>query len=189
MIIDWTQIISNVGIFGISSGLLVWLIKSIIETNLKKSETSFEYSLLTDLEKLKIYESALHIHKAELFSDFAEYVTTKMLDKDYMQKLSTPKVQKEMRDLFMKTGYSLFFYSNDTTVKKFVEFRRSGLDADKEPFEKEKIILILAQLFVEMRKDLGYVDTECNIDDFLTILLTDWTPEKSEEWKQKYSVD
>ncbi|VDN46206.1 protein of unknown function [Petrocella atlantisensis] len=62
MTIDWTQIISSIGIFGIPSGLLVWLIKSIIETSLNKSETSFEYSLLSDLEKLKIYESALHIH-------------------------------------------------------------------------------------------------------------------------------
>ncbi|WP_125135756.1 hypothetical protein [Petrocella atlantisensis] len=60
-----------------------------------------------------------------------------------MQKLDTLEVQKEMRDLFMKTGYSLFFYSNDKTVKKFVEFRRSGLDADKESFDKEKIVLVL----------------------------------------------
>jgi len=35
-----------------------------------------------------------------------------------------------------------------------------------------------AELVVELRSDLGYIDTTCDSDDFLNIILVDW-------WKHK----
>jgi len=130
----------------------------------------------TDLELLKINESQLHIHKTEEFSKLVKILILNMLDKKYMRKLATDeKTKEEFNRSMLDLGTKLFFFASDSTVKKFVEWRKSGQDpaaaAGRDP---KHVLILLAELMLEVRKDLGYKDTECTTDDYLYIMIKDW---------------
>jgi hypothetical protein len=77
-------------------------------------------------------------------------------------------------------GTKLFFFASDETVKKFVQFRKYSLSVGTPEYESMQNIIILAELIVLIRKDLGYSNTECTKDDFLHIMLTDWDKYETE---------
>ncbi|MEA3319428.1 MAG: hypothetical protein U9Q88_05305 [Bacillota bacterium] len=145
------------------------------ELDLNKQLEEFRNQLTTDLELMKINESQLHIHKTEEFTKLVEIMITKLLDKQYVEKLGRdPKTQKEYNKTMLDLGTKLFFYASDETVKKFVEWRKYGLTADSANFDPKQIIILLAELIVLIRKDVGYSDTQCTKNDFLHIMLKDW---------------
>lgn len=83
----------------------------------------------------------------------------------------------------MILGIKLFFFASDETVKKYVEFRGYGQKAKDPDFDASKQLILLAEIMVLIRRDLGYKDTACNIDDFFNIIITDW-----EDYKKKHSL-
>lgn len=147
----------------------------VFELDLNKQLEEFRNQLTTDLELMKINESQLHIHKTEEFTKLVEVMITKLLDKQYVEKLGKdPKTQKEYNKTMLDLGTKLFFYASDETVKKFVEWRKYALTADTVNYEPKQIIILLAELIVLIRKDVGYINTQCTKDDFLHIMLKDW---------------
>jgi len=84
------------------------------------------------------------------------------------------KTQREFNKTMLDLGTKLFIYASDETVKKFVEWRKYGLTADTVNFDSKQIIILLAELIVLIRKDVGNTDTQCTKDDFLNIMLKDW---------------
>jgi hypothetical protein len=147
----------------------------VFELDLNKQLEEFRNQLTTDLELMKINESQLHIHKTEEFTKLVEVMITKLLDKQFVEKLGRdPRTQKEYNKTMLDLGTKLFFYASDETVKKFVEWRKYGLTADTVNYDPKQIIVLLAELIVLIRKDVGYTDTQCTKDDFLHIMLKDW---------------
>jgi hypothetical protein len=147
----------------------------VFELDLNRQLEEFRNQLTTDLELMKINESQLHVHKTEEFTKLVEVMITKLLDKQYVEKLGRdPKTQKEYNKTMLDLGTKLFFYASDETVKKFVEWRKYGLTADTVNYEPKQIIILLAELIVLIRKDVGYSNTQCTKDDFLHIMLKDW---------------
>ncbi|QHF56583.1 hypothetical protein Bateq7PJ16_0777 [Bacillus subtilis] len=152
------------------------------ELDLNKQLEEFRNQLTTDLELMKINESQLHIHKTQEFSKLVEVLLISLTDKDYVRKLGSDKrIQKEHNKKMLDLGTKLFFFASDETVKKFVEWRKYSLTVDTPQYEAKQVIIILAELIVLIRKDLGYSQTECTKDDFLHIMLTDWDRYKTLE--------
>ncbi|CAH0314779.1 hypothetical protein [Peribacillus simplex] len=152
------------------------------ELDLNKQLEEFRNQLTTDLELMKINESQLHIHKTQEFSKLVEVLLLSLItDKDYVRKLGTDKkLQKEHNRKLLDLGTKLFFFASDETVKKFVQFRKYSLSVGTPEYESMQNIIILAELIVLIRKDLGYSNTECTKDDFLHIMLTDWDKYETE---------
>jgi|GEM_PF-2646673 len=153
-----------------------------IEHDLNTQLEEFRNKLTTDLELVKINEAQLHIHKTEEFVRLIRLLVMNLTDKDYINELSTnEEVKKEHIKSMTELGSKLFFFASDDTVKKFVEYRKQSLKTNKLE-EAEKLINLLGELMVLIRKDLGYSKTECNKNDYLHILLNDW-----DRYEQKYN--
>ncbi|MFE4812810.1 hypothetical protein ACFQ9Y_16975 [Peribacillus simplex] len=151
------------------------------ELDLNKQLEEFRNQLTTDLELMKINESQLHIHKTQEFSKLVEVFLLNLTDKDYVRKVGTDrKLQKEYNRKMLDLGTKLFFFASDETVKKFVDFRKYSLSVGTPGYESMQVIIILAELIVLIRRDLGYSNTECTKDDFLHIMLTDWNKYETE---------
>lgn len=145
------------------------------ELDLNKQLEEFRNQLTLDLELMKINESQLHIHKTQEFAKLVEYLLLNLTDKDYVRKLGNDqRIQKEHNKKMLDLGTKLFFFASDETVKKFVEWRKYSLTVDSPQYDPKQILILLAELIVLIRKDLGYRDTECSKDDFLHIMLKDW---------------
>ena len=145
------------------------------EYDLNRQLEEFRNKLTTDLELMKINESQLHIHKTQEFAKLVEYLLLNLTDKDFVKKLGTDqRTQKEHNKKMLDLGTKLFFFASDETVKKFVEWRRYGFTMDTPHSDAKQMIILLAELIVLIRIDLGYSETQCTKDDFLHIMLKDW---------------
>ncbi|MRX52360.1 hypothetical protein GJU41_00120 [Bacillus idriensis] len=145
------------------------------EYDLNKQLEEFRNQLTTDLELMKINESQLHIHKTQEFSKLVEVLIINLTDRDYVRRLGTNQAtQKEHNKKMLDLGTKLFFFASDETVKKFVEWRKYSLTVDSPNYESKQVIILLAEIMVLIRRDLGYSETECTKDDFLHIMLKDW---------------
>ncbi|QIW82061.1 hypothetical protein [Bacillus tequilensis] len=147
------------------------------ELDLNKQLETFKSDLTTDLELLKINESQLHIHKTQEFTNLIEIFILSLSDPDYTNRLNVdPELRKEHHRKMTDLGTKLFLFASDETVKKFVEWRKFSLSESPDPI---KLVEMLAELLVLIRKDLGYMHTECTKDDFLHILLKDWNENRA----------
>jgi len=147
------------------------------EHELNKQMEIFRTELIKEMELMRISHTELQSHKSEEFINLVEFLYKSMLDKEYLRKLETNlKVQKEFNNKMSTLGTKLFFFASDDTVKKYVEWRKHGLRVDEEAggVDKNRIVILLAELMVLIRRDLGYKDTNCTKDDFLNIMLNDW---------------
>lgn len=155
----------------------------VFELELNKKLELFKIELNKEIELLKIKESQLYIHKAQQFMVLSEIISN-LLDKTYQEKLQKdPDTQKEFYQKMLNLGTNLFFFASDEPVKKYVEFYRYGQKPRDSNFDQSKLVILLAELMVLIRKDLGYKDTACNIDDFLNIKITDW-----EDYKKQHGL-
>lgn len=153
-----------------------------VELEMNKQLEEFKADLTREIELLKINESNLYLYKANQFEKLLDSVLVKMLDEDYVKKLDKDKrTMQEFRNNVRSLGTKLFFYASDETVKKFVDFRLTSLQAAEPGFDSTSLIVKFGELIFNIRKDLGYKDTKCTIDDYLNILLNDW-----EKHKHKY---
>lgn len=154
----------------------------LFEHDLSEKLETFKSDLTKEIELLKISESQLQIRKIEEFTKITDFLFNYMFDKKFQENLNKnpSKFNIEMTNI----GSRLFYFASDETVKKYVEWKKYGLEmANKEPIDKKesgKIIVLFADLVLLMRKDLGYKKTECTRDDFLSIFLTDWDKHKND---------
>ena len=154
----------------------------LFEHDLSEKLETFKSDLTKEIELLKISESQLQIRKIEEFTKITDFLFNYMFDKKFQENLNKnpSKFNIEMTNI----GSRLFYFASDETVKKYVEWKKYGLEmVNKEPIDKKesgKIIVLFADLVLLMRKDLGYKKTECTRDDFLSIFLTDWDKHKND---------
>ncbi|APH66914.1 hypothetical protein [Bacillus sp. LR_5] len=144
------------------------------EHDLNTQLEDFRNKLTTDLELLKINETQLNLRKTEEFMRLISIIIVKLGDQDYIRDLGTKdEVKKEHNKNMTDLGSKLFVFASDNTVKKFVEYRKVSLKVNNAK-DAEKLIVLLGELMVLIRKDLGYSQTKCTKNDFLNILLNDW---------------
>lgn len=131
MNIDWINLLNNIGIFAVSSGFFIWLVKKIFEVFIDKDIEKYKDKLNQELQKfkneLKIVEiekqvayTRLHNDRAELIKQLYQKVVklrinlsefTRTLD----NKLETREddVEKNMNILFNEVDSLSLFYSEN----------------------------------------------------------------------------
>lgn len=131
MNIDWINLLNNIGIFAVSSGFFIWLVKKIFEVFIDKDIEKYKDKLNQELQKfkneLKIVEiekqvayTRLHNDRAELIKQLYQKVAklrinlsefTRTLD----NKLETREddVEKNMNILFNEVDSLSLFYSEN----------------------------------------------------------------------------
>ncbi len=177
-------------LFILFGGWLLYLyLKRLPETIHEKSIKSFEFqlnskleeikaSLTKEIELLKISQAELQVHKTQEFVKFVELFNEGMSDpKNFSELMKNPVEVKKFNKTLMDLGVKLFFFASDPTVKKFVELRKYLLQP-KHLVALNEFLILYAELIVLIRKDLGYKNSECNIDDFLNIIVRDWEQHK-----------
>lgn len=158
--------------------------KHFLERKLEK----FKSELQTNIDSLRISAESIHPMKIEEYVEFSK-AYLKLME---LGKITNPKEvarkQKEVFDGMSRFGFAVMFFGNDDTVKKYVEFRKySTLPAGKlGENEKAKIMMVMSELIVLMRRDVGHNDSEVTVDDFLTIIVNDWETSK-EKFKERAS--
>ncbi|WP_102262859.1 hypothetical protein [Mesobacillus jeotgali] len=151
------------------------------EFDLNKQLEEFKNQLTTDLEIMKINETQLHVLKTEEFDRFidswinAASFSTDNNNRKSKQKPKEPFDKKEM----MKLANKVFLYASDETVKKFLAFKTYKANNDTDTNNLEPLYL-LADIILSMRKDAGYSQTNCTVEDYLSMTINDF-----EEFKQK----
>lgn len=145
------------------------------EHDLNQRLEVFKSELVTEIERMKINESQLHIHKSREFQKISDFFGRVLTDPEYLNKVATDETaRREFKKEGLNLGTGLFFFSNDATIKSFVAFRRHVLKANEPEYDEFRAVILYAELILNIRRDLGYVNTSCEIDDFMFLILSDW---------------
>jgi len=137
--------------------------------------------LSREIEMAKISQAGLQVHKTEEFTRLVEFFIDALTNPEQFKTLAAnPEAAKEFNRRITDLGLKLFFFASDATVKSYVAFRLYGMQADsaERNTDPTRLIVLLAELVVSMRRDLGYSETECSVDEVLNIMLTDWEQKK-----------
>lgn len=118
-------------------------------------------------ERIKIIEAKLYTSKkkayGELFSLFFEQLINMKLKKNDTSHKTYIKL--------MEAKKTIFTYGSDRVVKAFSIWLSHS--SSNRSANINKTIQLLFNLFIEMRKDLGYTRTNLTLKDFLIYLMQD----------------
>ena len=156
--------------------IVIGIIKKTPEHILDKNLEKFKGDIQKDLQELRIATENIHPMKIEEYIHFTE-VYTKMMDAAKIKNLNKQKaVQKEIVEGLTRFGFSAFLFGSDQTVKKFVEIRKYATLPSDELGENEraKTLILMSELMIHMRNDLGSKQSEVTIDDLMIIIVKDW---------------
>lgn len=131
MNIDWMNLLNNIGVFAVSSGLFIWLVKKLFEIFIDKDIEKYNNKLSQELEKfkneLKIVEiekqvayTRLHNDRAELIKQLYQKIVRLRIDLNEFARTLDNKldireddVEKNMNILFNEVdSLSLFYLEN-----------------------------------------------------------------------------
>ncbi|MFD2704065.1 hypothetical protein [Salibacterium lacus] len=166
--------------------LILGLIKKTPDHVLNRSLESFKSDLQKELVNFRISGENLHPAKIEEYMHFTK-VFTQLME---LSKLKDPEKQveeqKKVYDGLTRFGFSAILFGSDETVKKYVEIRKyTTLPSDKlGENEKALMLLLMSELIILMRNDLGNSNSNVSSDDFMQIVIKDWEISK-EEFKRK----
>lgn len=160
--------------------LIVGYIKKMPDQIHKKNLASFKNELQKEIVKLEASEGNLHLKKIEKFTEF-----TTILQETINSVKYKPDERKEIEERTTKAmelfAKDIIFFAGEETLEKFVEYRRySKLTQTGEPENVAKFQFILAELILEMRKDLGFNNKGITVDHYMHILVNDWDKHKDE---------
>lgn len=164
---------------------IVGYIKKLPDQIHKKNLALFKNELEKEIVKLEASESNLHLKKIEKFTEFSGVLY------EVINGVKNKENKKEVQEKATKSMESftkdIMFFAGEGTINKFVEYRRYSkiLNEYGGVNEQAKFNYILAELILEMRKDLGYED-KVSVDDYLYILINDWD-ENRELFKKRAS--
>ena len=149
------------------------------QLKLDKELEVYKSKMNNELELLKIDKEHLQEKRIEEAITLIEDYFLKMFDKEYIKKLDQPKEKLKFVKLKHNVALKLYLFASDEAVKIFVDMDNNSKNPN-ELNNKYYMVIRLADLFTQLRKDMGYPNTKCNRDDILTIMLTDWHLHKDE---------
>lgn len=118
-------------------------------------------------ERLKIIESKLHHQKAEAYREVFDFFF-EILKR---QKLNPQKKANDDYQRLMNAKKTVMIYGSDKVFKAFstwLSYASSNLTHDTV-----KTMRLTAELLIEIRKDIGNVDTKIGFDDIMLYLIQD----------------
>lgn len=138
----------------------------------KRQEQLFNQQLSKELELLKISQSQIQLRKIENFIDFAKLQQDILTNKDFQRKIAAKdtKAMTRLRELVVELGIGLFFFASDETVKRYGRWK---LESGVEGADPILLLKGLGELMVALRRDVGYIETSLNSDDYLRMFITD----------------
>lgn len=144
------------------------------EYRLKADLEGTKTELLRELEISKISRAEIQIHKTKEFIEFTNYFNDMLSHPEKQSQITRdPKKLATFKRRMLDLGVRLYFFGSDETIQTYLDFRRLG--SGEQTAETRKTLLeTYGRLMVEMRRDLGHVDTACTADDFLRLIITDW---------------
>ncbi|MEN2467225.1 hypothetical protein [Ornithinibacillus sp. JPR2-1] len=159
--------------------IVIGVIKKTPEYLLNLKLEDFKSDLQKEVERLRVSEENLHIRKIEKFSQFTEMLNIAMLSvKGNKNPVQTATALEKAMNTFTK---DLMFFAGEKTLKKFVEYRRYSQIVQVGGInEQAKYQFIIAELLLEMRKDLGYKNESISVDDYMYIIVNDWDKHKDD---------
>lgn len=150
------------------SPLILLLIGFLLNRNLQKNRSKLD----SFIEDFKIRQSSIQAEKINAFRKilFVLFDIMHSKDKPKEEQIATEKKLRRISLLF-------FLYGDDNTIYKYLEFRKCILYEENNA----KSMVLIGELIVLMRKDVGYLATDLDKDDVLNLILNDW-----EKVKGKY---
>ena len=153
------------------------------QQKIDKELEAYKVELSKELENLKIEKEHLQKQRIDETLSLIEDYFLKMFDKQYVDKISKNKTEAEKFAVLKRNiGMKLFLFASDEAVKRFVKMEKIGKSNSAESHGMQ-MVLEFAELLTQIRRDMGYPKTECNRDDILSIILTDW-----DKYKDKVEV-
>lgn len=165
---DLVQIVLNVISFSVIAAILVAYIvkklpsivgeasKQFLDLHLKKELSEFNSKLTTNIELLKIIKSNIEPQKIKSFIEFTNYYSDVIAGK-------TKITDIENKRFNIGAAVNLFFFASDATIKKYQSMKTAQ--------NNDAMAVIYSELILEMRKDLGYKETICTANDFMSLIL------------------
>lgn len=163
--------------------LLFGYIKDVPDQLHKKNLESFKNELQKEVEKLRIYESNLHIRKIEKYSQFLDVLN--VATQGVKQDKSDTEIKEVLDHTMNEFTKDIMFFAGEGTLKKVVEFRLYSQVLESGGLnEQARFQFIIAELILEMRKDLGYENKNITIDDYMNITVNNWDKIKDEYYER-----
>ncbi|MCT1798465.1 hypothetical protein PML80_03515 [Aerococcus urinaeequi] len=145
-----------------------------------RTMSEFQNTLQKELSKFSIAEENLYLKKIEVYELFTSSFF-RMIDSSRMQGKQKEKAMQEATKDFDKFMRTSFFYCDDETLRTIIIYRRFLQTEDmSDTANTDKTMAIMTDIFIAMRKSLGYKE-EISREDILVLLLKDWEQVKNTE--------
>jgi hypothetical protein len=133
------------------------------------SSTFYVRNVKADLRKE--YESRFNERKWETYTEFAGMVSRVLEDTKNKKTVETKRYTAE---LFRFTG-SLWIVGSDKVIEAFIDWKQHTSKVSAGEIEDKNFasLLKLAQIIIEMRRDLGYTSDRATAKDLLATFIND----------------
>lgn len=144
-------------------------IKRQLEANLRQESEKIKQQFQADLQKE--FTSRFNERKWETYEHFADII------RRLMESVSNQRLKKEqskiIQELYGFTG-NLWIIGGDHVIRAFNDWRKAGSNENTDSSEKMQLLILLMQIVIEMRKDLGYESSVVQPEDLLRTFINDF---------------
>ncbi len=144
-------------------------IKKQLEADLLQESEKIRQQFQADLQKE--FSSRFNERKWETYEHFSDII------RRLMEGVSNPRLKKDqakiIQELYGFTG-KLWIIGGDNVIKAFNDWRKTGVTEGSDSSQKIQILILLMQIVIEMRKDLGYESSAVSSEDLLRTFINDF---------------
>jgi hypothetical protein len=144
-------------------------IKRQLEANLQQESEKIRQQFQADLQKE--FSSRFNERKWETYEHFANII--RRLMENVSNKHLKQNQSKIIQELYGFTG-NLWIIGGDNVIRAFNDWRRSAPSEDADIGQKMQMLILLMQIVIEMRKDLGYESSAILPEDLLRTFINDF---------------
>ena len=142
--------------WAIFPSLIIWFWKEHTKKQIQKELDENR----SKLKKLEILDERTWKAKKELYDNFV-----------HLWNNATTISQNELLKTVKKIQNDLPYYASDGVVQAYVDWRHNS---KSEKSDKSYDVKLFANIMMEIRKDMGFPQTEVTVDNFLEIYISDY---------------
>ena len=116
------------------------------------------------------YQKRFNEEKWQTYTGFSDTV------RDILKSTKDRKLQEQLPatiDKLYDFTSDLWLIGSDDVVQSFIRWRSIGMKAEEDPNAGVEALICLADILIEMRKDLGDIETEITARDILATFISD----------------
>lgn len=144
-------------------------IKRQLEANLHQESEKIKQQFQADLQKE--FSSRFNERKWETYEHFADII------RRLMESVGNPRLKQKqpkiVQELYGFTG-NLWIIGGDNVIRAFNDWRKSAPNEDANAGQQMEMLILLMQIVIEMRKDLGYESSAILPEDLLRTFINDF---------------